>query len=79
MTYKTNGVCSREIRFEIDPEKKIHNVQFIGGCMGNTTGIASLVEGMDAREVISRLEGIPCGFRSTSCPDQLAKALKEAL
>ncbi|MDD7218490.1 MAG: TIGR03905 family TSCPD domain-containing protein [Blautia sp.] len=79
MTYKTKGVCSQAIHFEVDENQKVHNVHFIGGCDGNTKGIASLVEGMDADEVIQRLEGIQCGFKSTSCPDQLSKALKQAL
>lgn len=79
MTYKTKGVCSQAIQFELDDNKKVRNVQFIGGCSGNTQGIASLVEGMDAEEVISRLEGIKCGHRPTSCPDQLSIALKEAI
>ena len=79
MTYKTKGVCSQAIQFELDANKKVRNVQFIGGCSGNTQGIASLVEGMDAEEVISRLEGIKCGHRPTSCPDQLSIALKEAI
>lgn len=79
MLYKTKGVCSQAIEFEIDDNKKIHNVKFIGGCSGNTQGIAKLVEGMDIQEVISRLEGIQCGRRPTSCPDQLTKALKSAL
>lgn len=78
MTYKTSGVCSREINFEIDPETKtIKSVQFKGGCDGNTSGLSRLVVGMKVDEVITRLEGIHCGFKSTSCPDQLAKALKE--
>ena len=75
--YKTKGTCSQRILFEIE-DGKVHNVQYIGGCNGNLKGIGSLVEGMDANEVISRLEGTTCGFKSTSCPDQLAKALKEA-
>ena len=74
--YKTKGTCSQRILFEIE-DGKLHNVQYIGGCNGNLKGIASLVEGMDVNEVISRLEGTTCGFKSTSCPDQLAKALKE--
>ena len=78
MTYKTKGVCSREINFEVE-DNKVKNVQFVGGCSGNTQGVAKLIEGMDAKEAISRLEGIRCGFRPTSCPDQLSKALKEAL
>lgn len=79
MTYKTSGVCSRAIEFEISDDKKVHNVKFIGGYSGNTQGVASLVEGMDAEEVIRRLEGIRCGFRPTSCPDQLTRAIKKAL
>ncbi len=78
MVYKTKGTCSSEIHFDIK-DNKVSNVQFIGGCNGNTKGIASLVEGMDANEVIKRLEGTTCGFKPTSCPDQLAKALKQAL
>ena len=75
-TYQTNGTCSREILFEI-VDGKVKNVQFIGGCNGNLKGIGSLVEGMDVDEVITRLEGTTCGSKKTSCPDQLAKALKE--
>ena len=75
MTYKTSGVCSKKIDFEIT-EGKLHNVSFTGGCHGNLQGIGRLVEGMEVDEVISRLEGIRCGFKNTSCPDQLAKALK---
>lgn len=79
MVYKTKGVCAREISFEVDTDKKVRNVSFQGGCSGNTQGIATLVEGMDAQEVIQRLEGIRCGFKPTSCPDQLAQALRQAL
>ena len=79
MEYKTKGVCSMAIQYDIDDERKVHNVKFIGGCSGNTQGVAKLVEGMPAKEVIARLEGIQCGCRPTSCPDQLATALKEAL
>ncbi|MDD7730157.1 MAG: TIGR03905 family TSCPD domain-containing protein [Clostridia bacterium] len=79
MVYRTKGVCAMAIEFEIDDEKKVHNVKFIGGCSGNTQGIAKLVEGMDANEVIDRLEGVKCGSKPTSCPDQLTKALKGAL
>lgn len=75
MTYKTFGVCSKKIDFEIT-DGKIHNVSFTGGCHGNLQGIGRLVEGMEVDEVISKLEGIRCGFKNTSCPDQLAKALK---
>lgn len=75
--YKTKGTCSARILFEVE-DGKVHNVQFMGGCNGNLKGIGALVEGMDIDEVISRVEGIKCGMKSTSCPDQLAKALKEA-
>ena len=78
MNYKTKGTCSREISFDV-VDNKVTNVRFLGGCSGNTQGVAKLVEGMPAKEVIARLEGIQCGRRPTSCPDQLATALKEAL
>ena len=74
--YKTKGTCSQRILFEIE-DNKLKNVQYIGGCNGNLKGIAALVEGMDVNDVISRVEGIKCGMKSTSCPDQLAQALKE--
>ncbi len=76
MVYKTHNVCSREIHFDVK-DHKLTNLQYIGGCSGNTQGIARLVEGMDISEVIRRLEGTRCGFKPTSCPDQLALALKE--
>ena len=76
-TYKTNGTCSREITFEIE-DGKVKNVQFFGGCNGNLKGIGSLVEGMNVDDVIAKVEGISCGMKKTSCPDQLAQALKEA-
>ncbi len=76
--YKTKGTCSQMIHFEIE-DGKVKNVQFYGGCNGNLKGISALVEGMEATEVIARLEGTTCGMKATSCPDQLAKALKEAL
>lgn len=76
MIFKTKGVCATEIHFEVEGNH-IKNVDFIGGCDGNTTGVSRLIEGMDVNEAISRLEGITCGFKKTSCPDQLAKALKE--
>ena len=79
MVYKTSGVCSSAISFEIDDQGKVHAVKFQGGCSGNTQGVAHLIEGMDAKEAVKRLEGIRCGFRPTSCPDQLAKALKGAM
>lgn len=76
-TYKTQGVCSKAIEIELDGDT-VKKVKFIGGCSGNTQGVAKLAEGQKIDDVISRLEGIKCGFKSTSCPDQLAKALKEA-
>lgn len=76
--YKPSGVCARGLSFEIE-DGKLKNVRFNGGCNGNTQGISKLVEGMDAREVVNRLEGVKCGFKATSCPDQLAKAVKKAL
>lgn len=76
--YKTKGTCSQRILFEIE-DGILKNVQFIGGCNGNLKGIASLVEGMNVQDVIARTEGIHCGMKATSCPDQLATALKEAI
>lgn len=76
MNFKTNGVCSKEIKFEVDGNK-VTNVQFVGGCSGNTQGVSRLIEGMDVNEAITRLEGIKCGFRPTSCPDQLSQALRK--
>ena len=70
MVYKTRNVCSQEIHFDIN-DHKLTNVKYMGGCSGNTQGIARLVEGMDVSEAIQRLEGIRCGFRPTSCPDLL--------
>ena len=78
MTYKTQGVCSQKIDFDIE-DGKVRNVRFYGGCNGNTQGVARLVEGMDVNEAIARMEGIQCGFKGTSCPDQLAIALEKAL
>lgn len=77
-TYKTKGVCSREISFDLE-NGKVKNVTFVGGCAGNLQGIGSLVEGLDAKEVIEKLKNIRCGNKSTSCPDQLSKALEELL
>ncbi len=77
-TYKTKGVCSRLIEIEIE-NNIVKSVVFEGGCNGNTKGISALVEGMPVDEVIDRLKGIKCGFRQTSCPDQLATALISAL
>ena len=75
-TFKTHGVCSHEIRFDIDGDI-IKSVQFVGGCSGNTQGVSRLIQGMNIDEAIRRIDGIDCGGRGTSCPDQLAKALKE--
>lgn len=75
--YKTKGTCSQRILFEIE-DNKLTNVQYIGGCNGNLKGVSALVEGMDVDEVIARLEGTKCGMKDTSCPDQLARALKQA-
>ena len=77
-SYKTRGTCSRSIEVTLS-DGIVKNVRFLGGCMGNTQGVAALVKGMPADEAIKRLKGIRCGFRSTSCPDQLAIALEEAL
>lgn len=77
MNYKPSGVCARGIEFEIK-DNKLTGVSFQGGCNGNLKGIGSLVEGMDVDEAIEKLSGITCGFKKTSCPDQLALALKEA-
>ena len=77
MKYKTKGVCSSEINFEISDDNKITDISFVGGCNGNLQGISKLVTGMDIDDVIKKLEGTRCGFKDTSCPDQLATALKE--
>ncbi len=75
MIYKTKGVCAREIQIETEGNI-IKSVAFVGGCDGNTNGISNLVVGMPVDEVIKKLEGVTCGYKSTSCPDQLAQALK---
>lgn len=77
-TYKTSGVCSKSISFDIE-DGIVKNISFVGGCSGNTQGVAKLAEGMKAEELIERLSGIRCGFKSTSCPDQLAKAVKSVI
>ena len=77
-SYKTSGVCSRKIDIQIEDDR-IVSVKFTGGCSGNTQGVAALVRGMKVTEAISRLEGIRCGMKSSSCPDQLSLALKEYL
>ena len=78
MIYKPTGVCSKQIDIELDGDV-IKSVKFTGGCSGNTQGVATLVAGMKVSDAISRLDGIRCGIRETSCPDQLAKALKQAI
>lgn len=78
MQYKTRGTCSQLINLELDGDV-IKSVEFIGGCDGNLQGISKLVTGMKAEDAHKRLEGIQCGFKPTSCPDQLAKALRQAL
>ena len=77
-SYRPQGVCARGITFDV-VDGIVRNVKFEGGCSGNTQGVAALVEGMSAAEAIIRLRGIRCGFKGTSCPDQLAKALEAAL
>ena len=76
--YSPEGVCSRKIIIETDDENNtIKSVKFVGGCPGNTVGVAKLCEGRTINEVIELLKGTPCGFRGTSCPDQLARALEK--
>ena len=77
-SYKTRGVCARAISFDIE-DNIVKNIKFTGGCSGNTQGVAKLAEGMTTDEIIARLSGIRCGFKGTSCPDQLAKAVAEAV
>ena len=77
MDYTPKGVCSQNIHFDI-VDHKVRNVSFRGGCNGNLQGISRLIDGRDVDDATSRLDGIRCGFKATSCPDQLAKALKEA-
>ncbi|HIV11163.1 MAG TPA: TIGR03905 family TSCPD domain-containing protein [Candidatus Faeciplasma avium] len=77
-TYTTKGTCSRLINLDVE-NGVINDVSFVGGCHGNLQGISALVKGMKVEEAISRLEGINCGSKGTSCPDQLAKALKSSL
>ena len=79
ITYPTSGTCSKFIDVEVDDNNVIQDVVFVGGCHGNLQGIRTLVKGMKAVEVISRVEGIRCGSKPTSCPDQLAKALKKVI
>ena len=76
-TFKTQGTCSRKITFDLE-DGIVKNVSFEGGCNGNLKGISALVEGKEAEEVIKTISGITCGFKSTSCPDQLAQAIAQA-
>ena len=78
-SYIPSGTCSRKIDFELDDNGLIRSVKFIGGCNGNLKGISAMVEGMTPQSVIERLKGIECGTKGTSCPDQLAKALEQAI
>ncbi len=77
-TFRPHGVCAAMISFDMENDI-VTNVKFLGGCAGNTQGVARLCEGRDANEIIELLEGIQCGYKGTSCPDQLAAALREAL
>ncbi|MDR0975443.1 MAG: TIGR03905 family TSCPD domain-containing protein [Christensenellaceae bacterium] len=78
-SYKTKGVCSRQIDLEIDDEGNLHNVRFFGGCAGNSIGLSRLCEGQNAREVAEKLAGTRCQPSGASCPDQLSVAIREAL
>lgn len=78
-TYYPQGTCSSQIDFDLDEQNVIRDVQFIGGCHGNLQGISVLLRGMQATEAISKLRGIRCGYKNTSCPDQLANALSQAM
>jgi len=77
-SFRTRGVCSQEITFDVDAQGCVHNVQFVGGCPGNLTAISKLVEGANAKQVAALLKGNDCGGKGTSCADQLARALEEA-
>lgn len=79
VTYQTAGTCSRQIDFDLDDNNKIHNLKFVGGCSGNLSAIAKLLEGSDAEHTASVLNGNTCGPRPTSCADQLSKAINQAL
>ena len=78
IVYQTSGTCSQQIDLDIDDENRVRNVQFLGGCNGNLQGVSRLVEGMTVEEVKERLGGIRCGYKNTSCPDQLVRALEQA-
>lgn len=78
-SYTTSGTCSKLINFSLDENNIIHDVEFIGGCNGNLQGISKLIEGQSAQNVIDKCQGIHCDMRPTSCPDQLSRALSEAI
>ena len=78
-TFRPRGVCSQEMRVEVDDAGIIQKMEVLGGCSGNLQGISALVVGMPAQEAIRRLKGIRCGFKDTSCPDQLARGLEQAM
>ncbi len=79
ISYNPSGVCSKQMNIEIDDEGIIRKVQIVGGCAGNTQGVSRLVEGMNAKEAAERIRGIKCGFKSTSCPNELAKAILKCI
>ena len=79
LVYKTHGTCAQAIRVIVDDDRRVEKVEFMGGCGGNTQGVAALVKGMKVEDVIARLQGINCGYKGTSCPDQLSKALASML
>lgn len=79
ITYSPSGVCSKQINVEINDDGIITKVQIVGGCAGNTQGVSRLVEGMNAKEAVAKIQGIKCGFKSTSCPNELSKAIVECL
>ena len=78
-TYYPKGVCARQIDYDLDDDGSIHDLKFTGGCNGNLKGIMSLLNGMKAEDAIERMEGITCGNKPTSCPDQIAKCIREAI
>ena len=78
-TFHPRGVCAQAMRVEVDDQGMIQKLEVVGGCSGNLQGIAALVRGMPAEEAIQRLNGIRCGFKPTSCPDQLAQGLEKIL
>lgn len=79
ISYNPSGVCSKQMNIEIDDDGIIRKVQIVGGCAGNTQGVSRLVEGMNAKEAAERIRGIKCGFKPTSCPNELAKAILECI